>query len=197
MIRAFIAINIPDDSRAALSEGQSRLKRAHTGGKVSWTKIENVHLTLRFLGYVEEPAIDKIRAALESVATQCGTFDLPVRGAGGFPDELRPRVLWVGCDDGAGKLKALVQAVQAALQPLGFEPERRDFSAHLTLGRVKLPHPDTALTRALDSIKNDDFGAMRVEAIHLFQSQLHPEGSIYTKLSSHVLRGDAHHATES
>ena len=141
MIRAFIAIDIPVDVRAAFSEAQARLKRAHTGVKVSWTKIENLHLTLQFLGYVEEPAIDKIRAALESVATQCGTFDLPVRGAGGFPDERRPHVLWVGCDDGGGKLRALAQAVQAAMQPLGFEPERRDFSAHLTLGRVKFPHP--------------------------------------------------------
>ena len=91
-----------------------------------------------------------------------------------------------GCDDN-GNLKTLAKSVQAAMQPLGFQPEQREFSAHLTLGRVKFPRPDAALTRALDSIKNQTFGAMRVEAIHLFQSQLHPQGSIYTKLSTHKL----------
>jgi 2'-5' RNA ligase len=82
------------------------------------------------------------------------------------------------------------------MQPLGFQPERREFSAHLTLGRVKQPRPDVALTRALDSIKNQNFGTMRVEAIHLFQSELHPDGSIYSKLSSHQL-GERHHAAKS
>jgi len=82
------------------------------------------------------------------------------------------------------------------MQALGFEPEHREFSAHLTLGRVKFPQPDDALTRALDSIKNDVFGMMRVEAIHLFESQLHPQGSIYSKLSSHNL-GEHDHAAKS
>ena len=187
MIRAFIATDIPDDVRDAIAEAQTRLKRAHVGVKVSWTKIDNIHLTLQFLGHVEEATIPRISQSLGAVASRHTAFDIPVRGAGGFPNERTPRVLWVGCDDGDGELKALAQATQSEMQPLGFEPERRDFSAHLTLGRVKFPKPDAALTKALDSIKNQDFGTMRVEAIHLFQSELHPEGSIYTKLSSHRL----------
>ena len=188
MIRAFIAIDLPDDVRAALGEAQARLKRAHVTVKVSWTKIDNTHLTLQFLGYLEEEVIGKIKAVLESVARQHCRFEIPVHGAGAFPNERSPRVLWVGCDDAAGKLKTLARAVQTAMQPLGFEPEHREFSAHLTLGRVKQPRPDAALTKALDSIKNQDFGTLRVTAIHLFESQLHPEGSIYTKLSSHALK---------
>ena len=195
MIRAFIAIDIPDDGRAAITEAQARLKRANLGVKVSWAKIDNVHLTLQFLGYVEEPVVPKISEALAVVAKQHEPFDLPVRGAGAFPGEKRPRVLWVGCDNAEGKLKALVRAVQEAMQQFGFEPEHRDFSAHLTLGRIKVPKPDDALTRALDSIKDTNFGTMHVDAIHLFQSQLHPEGSIYTKLSSHTFTG-GHHAAE-
>jgi 2'-5' RNA ligase len=197
MIRAFIAIEIPGDIRAAIGEAQARLRRAHVGVKISWTKVENVHVTLQFLGYIEEEAIPKISAGLESVSRNHAPFELRVRGAGAFPNENRPRVLWVGCEDAQGKLKALATAVQAAMQPLGFEPERREFSAHLTLGRVKLPKPDAALTRALDSIKNEVFGAMRVEAVHLFESQLNPEGSIYSKLSSHELKGDFDHAAKS
>jgi len=188
MIRAFIAVDIPEHVRAALDEAQARLKRAHVGVKVSWTKVENIHVTLQFLGYVEEEAVAKIGAALDRIAAEHPAFALDVRGAGAFPDDRRPRVLWVGCDDAEGRLKALAQAVQAAMQPLGFEPEHREFSAHLTLGRVKLPRPDAALTKALDSIKNQAFGTMRVDAVHLFQSQLHPEGSIYSKLSSHRMR---------
>ena len=187
MIRCFIAIDLPDDVRDAISEAQARLKRAHVGVKVSWTKINNIHITLQFLGYVEETIIDKIKSALHTVAAQGGPFELSVQGAGAFPREDRPSVIWVGCDDTHGKLKALAHAVQEATQPLGFEPEHREFSAHLTLGRVKDPRPDVALTSAIDSLKDNVFGALRVEAIHLVESQLHPEGSIYTKLSSHVL----------
>ena len=125
---------------------------------------------------------------MESVAQKHSGFEIAVRGAGGFPNERSPRVLWIGCDDAEGKLKTLARAVQGAMQPLGFEPEHREFSAHLTLGRVKQPRPDAALTKALDSIKNQAFGTLRVTAIHLVESQLHPEGSIYTKLSSHALK---------
>ncbi len=188
MIRAFIAIEIPDPIRAAIAEAQDRLKRARVGVKISWTKVDNLHLTLQFLGYIEEPVVPQISQALAGVAGQYPAFDLAVRGAGAFPNERSPRVLWVGCDNDTGNLNTLAQAVQSAMQAFGFEPEHREFSAHLTLGRVKFPKHDAALTKALDSIKNLDFGTMRVEAIHLFQSQLHPEGSIYSKLSSHELR---------
>lgn len=192
MIRAFIAVEIPEDVRAAMGEAQARLKQVHAGVKVSWTKTDNLHLTLQFLGYVEETVVEKIKDALETVARRHEPFELAVRGAGAFPNENRPRVLWIGCDDEAGKLKALARSVQEAMQPLGFEPEHREFSAHLTLGRVKSPRPDVALTRALDSIKDTACGLMRVDAVHLFESQLHPDGSIYTKLSSHKLGGHDH-----
>jgi 2'-5' RNA ligase len=187
MIRAFIAIDIPDDVRSALGEAQARLKRAHVGVKVSWTKIDNLHLTLQFLSYVEEPVIEKIKPALQFVAAQHGPFEVSVRGTGAFPNENLARVIWVGCEDSAGKLKRLAHAVQDTMQAFGFEPEHREFSAHLTLGRVKFPKPDVALTRALDSLKDNTFGALRVEAIHLVESQLHPEGSIYSILSTHAL----------
>jgi len=187
MIRAFIAIDIPDDVRAAVEEAQARLKRAHVGVKISWTKVNNLHLTLQFLGYIEEDVVDKIKSGLQFVAEQHQSFDLAVHGAGAFPNESRARVIWVGFDDAAGRLKALARSVQAVTQPLGFEPEHREFSAHLTLGRIKVPRPDVALTRAVESLKNTAFGTLRVEAIHLFESQLHPEGSIYRKLSTHAL----------
>ena len=187
MIRAFIAIELSEEVRAAIGEAQARLKRVPLSVKVTWVKPANLHLTLQFLGHVDEGKLDPIKAALAAVAGAHPAQEVTVAGAGAFPDLERARVLWVGCDDADGRLKTLAEAVQRAMLPLGFEPERRGFSAHLTLGRVKFPRPDAALTKALDSLKDTFFGKMRVDALHLFESQLHPEGSVYSKLSSHAL----------
>lgn len=188
MIRAFVAVDLPDVLRDTLAATQGRLKCAQTGVKVTWTKIENLHLTLQFLGDVDEAIVATLGAALTDLAGRQAAFDVPVSGAGAFPSLNRPRVLWIGCV--SERLAALARDVQTAMQQFGFVPEHREFNAHLTLGRIKFPRPDAALTRALDSLTNQTFGTLRVEAIHLYQSQLHPEGSIYTKLSSHSLKGD-------
>jgi 2'-5' RNA ligase len=186
MIRAFIAMDLPDDVRAAIGAVQERLQRVHTGGKVSWTKLENIHLTLQFLGHVSEDKVAGISAALDKVAGNQTRFAVPVGGVGAFPNVNVPRVLWVGCGDPTGQLGALAAAVRAC----GGADEEREFAAHLTLGRIKWPRPDAALTRALDSLKDTACGTLAVDAVHLFQSQLHPQGSVYTKLSSHPLKGD-------
>ena len=187
MLRAFIAIELSDDVRGALADVQDRLKQVHTGGKVSWTKVENLHLTLQFLGDVREEQVAGIAAALDQVAGNQTRFVVSVGGVGAFPNGRVPRVLWVGCGAADGKLRTLAAAVRAAMGEWGFEPEQREFVAHLTLGRVKFPRPDAALTRALDSLMDSACGTLSVEVLHLFQSELHPQGSIYTKLSSHKL----------
>ncbi len=186
-MRAFIAIDLTDEVRAAIEEAQAQLKQAPLRVKISWTKAANLHLTLQFLGDVEEAVVEQIKPALRSVVAQHQPFEASVRGAGAFPDEKRPRVVWIGCDDEGKKLQALARAVQEAMRSFGFTPEHREFSAHLTLGRIRSPRPDAALTTAMDSLKDKAFGTLRVDAIHLFESQLHPEGSIYRKLSSHAL----------
>src|SRR6266481_9704210 len=106
MIRTFIAIDLSDNVRAAIEQAQTRLKRTNLGVKISWTKVANLHLTLQFLGYVEETVVEKIKAALRLVAAQHQPFDVSVRGGGAFPDEKRPRVVWIGCDDTANRLQA-------------------------------------------------------------------------------------------
>ena len=188
MIRAFVAVELPADLRAPLERAQAQLRRATLGVKVSWTKIGNLHLTLQFLGYVEKSAIPPVSAALAEVAGRHERFDVRVGELGAFPDVRRPRVVWVGCQDASGQLAKLAVDVQGAMQPLGFTPEQRTFTAHLTLARIKVPRPDDALTRAMDSLTNAVSGTLPVDAVHLLQSELHPEGSIYTKLSSHNLK---------
>jgi 2'-5' RNA ligase len=183
MIRAFIAIELPDDVRDAMSDVQAWLQRATAGVKVSWTKIENLHLTLQFLGDVPEDQVAGISAALDKVAGNHARFVVPVGRVGAFPNLKLPRVLWVGCEDREGKLRALALAVRAC----GWADEAREFAPHLTLGRVRFPRPDAALTLALNSLMDSACGTLSVGVVHLFQSQLHPQVSIYTKLSSHRL----------
>ena len=192
MIRCFIAADVPEEVRAALAEAQGRLRRLPLDVRVSWIKLENVHLTLQFIGYIGEDVAPLVSAALAAVAARQAPFDVEVARLGAFPDPHRPRVLWAGCGAASAELPRLAQAIQQATAPLGFTPEARAFTGHLTLGRVKMPRSDLTLTRALDSLKNAAFGALRVDAVHLYQSQLQPSGSIYTKLSSHPLtrKGD-------
>ena len=187
VIRTFVAIEIPEDVRTALGEAQLRLKQSRPQVKVSWAKIGNLHLTLQFLGAIEDAAVPRISQSLVHAVAAVPVFAVPVAGVGAFPDSDRPRVLWIGCHDSSGKLRALAQAVQAALRTCGFQPEPVPWVAHFTLGRIRAPRPDPALTGALDSLTNEVFGTLRVSEIHLFQSQLHPDGSVYTKLSSHSL----------
>jgi 2'-5' RNA ligase len=195
VIRAFVAIDLPADLRSALAAAQAQLKQSRLGVKVTWANVANLHLTLQFLGDVAAPVVPQISAALDQVAGHFSPFEMAVAGVGGFPDLTRPRVVWVG---GQGPvIGPLAAAVQRATAPLGFAPEQREFAAHLTLGRIQYPRPDAALTRAVDCLTKQAFGTLRVEAIHLYQSQLHPDGSIYTKLSSHALRGEHHYAAQS
>jgi 2'-5' RNA ligase len=185
MIRAFIAIDLPEHIRASVTEAQTRLKQSRA--KIAWTKVANLHLTLQFLGDIPEAHADKIGAALAAVAGRHVPFEVTVAGAGAFPDLAKPRVLWLGCADAGGQLQGLATEVRQAMTALGYRPDEHEFVAHLTLGRVKSSRADAALTRAVDSLTNQTFGTLRVEAIHLYQSQLQPGGSVYTKLSSHAL----------
>ena len=107
MIRTFIAIDLPDDVRVAIDDAQARLKQVHVEVKISWTKVENLHLTLQFLGEVEEAVIERIKTALQSVAAQHPPFEVLVCGTGAFPDENCPRILWVGCDDPEGPVEGV------------------------------------------------------------------------------------------
>jgi 2'-5' RNA ligase len=190
MIRAFIAVELPGEVREQLGKVQAVLRRARLGVNVSWVRIENVHLTLQFLGDIPEASVPTIGRQLDEVTACRAPFELSAGGLGAFPGWNRARVIWVGCDDRQGRLGELAGAVRSAMDLIGFEPERREFAAHLTLGRIKFPRPDATLTKVADSLKDTACGTIRVRDVHLIQSELHPHGSIYTRLSSHSLKGN-------
>src|SRR5882724_4940786 len=132
MIRAFIAIDLTDEVRASLAAAQAQLKQTPLKVKVLWTKVENLHLTLQFLGRLPESQVGQISVALDTVAGRHAPTEVTVAGGGAFPDDVKPRVLWLGCV--GASLNALANDVRAAMIELGFKPDEHEFIAHLTLG---------------------------------------------------------------
>jgi 2'-5' RNA ligase len=147
---------------------------------VAWVAPDNFHLTLKFLGRVDATRLDAVAGALARASAGCRPFALQVRGLGAFPTPARPRVLWAGVDEGAVPAAGLAGRIDAALVELGFEPESRPFSAHVTLGRVREPRPNHALAPALAG--GDTFGRQHVDRLALMRSELSPGGARYTEL---------------
>lgn len=151
---------------------------------VAWVAPGNLHLTLKFLGSVEEERIDAIVAALRGAVSDAAAFEAVVNGLGAFPTPTRPRVVWAGMREGAQAMITLAGRVDAALATLGFPREARPFSPHVTLGRVRVPRRDLRLAEALAKDAAREFGRLRVERLALMQSRLSPTGSQYTELES-------------
>jgi RNA 2',3'-cyclic 3'-phosphodiesterase len=176
---------LPDDVRARLADAAAALRRA--APDVAWVAAENLHLTLKFLGPVDEARLPAIVAALTGAAAGQPRFVLDCVGLGAFPSASRPRVVWAGVERGAAAVAALARAVEGSLEPLGFAPESRTFTAHVTLGRIRDPRRRPALTAALSEGAARPFGAASVERLSLMRSQLHPHGARYTELAACAL----------
>lgn len=155
--------------------------RDHAAG-VAWVAAENLHVTLKFLGGVDESRLAEIGAALAQAVT-VPAFEVGVRGLGAFPSAARARVLWAGAP-GSAAFTTLADDVDRALAALGFPPEERGFTPHVTLGRVREPRRNDALAVALEAAAARDFGTLRVERVSLMRSDLSPRGARYTELSA-------------
>ncbi|MBI4594160.1 MAG: RNA 2',3'-cyclic phosphodiesterase, partial [Candidatus Rokubacteria bacterium] len=172
----------PDAVRAALGAEIAGLRPLARG--VAWVAAENLHVTLKFLGEVDPDRLDRVAAALATVASGRAPFDLVVEGLGAFPSATRPRVVWAGLARGAHALAALAVSVEDALAGLGFAREARPFASHVTLGRAREPRPDPSLARAIGVAASRAFGAARVDRVTLMGSELHPRGARYTALGA-------------
>ncbi len=157
------------------------------GAGVAWVTTENLHVTLKFLGWVEPPRLELVDAALDRAVTGLAAFDLSIESLGAFPTPTRPRVLWAGIGEGKARLAALADRVERELAALGFAREDRAFSPHVTLGRVKEPRKNRDLADALAAAAGRRFGTVHVTRVVLMRSDLSPRGARYTELSSHPL----------
>ena len=165
-MRAFIAVELPDEVKKELASIQQELERA--SADVKWVKTENIHLTLKFLGNVDDDKIEKIKALLDKIASSHEKFEATLFKVGAFPKLEYPRVIWVGIDKGCNLAEEIAFKIENECERIGFAKENRPFSAHLTLGRVRSGKNKDALKKRLISatIKPQSF---IVDEIILFQ----------------------------
>lgn len=183
MIRTFIAIDLSPDIKTALDAFIRQLKAGGTL-PVRWTAAQNIHITLKFLGDVDERQLPRLQAALTGAVQGTAPFSARVGKLGAFPKPERPRILWVGCElEAAGY--HLQKAVESAAAGLGFAREERPFSPHLTIGRVNQsagPRDYPALARLVRETPVGALGSQTVSAIRVYRSDLLPGSSKYTPL---------------
>jgi len=181
-IRAFIAVEIPDGVRAGLGRLVGSLSN-RPGPRVRWVRPENMHLTLVFLGEVDEEFVGRAARAVGPAVAAVPGFECRLSGLGAFPGPSRARVVWAGVGDGREEVRALEAVVSQSLQGVGFRPERRGFSPHLTLGRLRDPADVRTLIES--RFESERF---RVAALTLFRSVLGPGGPEYSELAILPLR---------
>ena len=179
-MRLFIAIELPSEIKQGIAKVQEQLRE--TGANAGWTRPEGIHLTLKFLGEVEESRIDEIRKALIAAVGSNNKLSLSIAGAGAFPNEKNPRVLWIGVTGDVEKLGSLQAAVENAMTGLGFEREGRRFSPHLTLARIKFLKPRDNWQQKIESIRNVKLGEFEAGHISMMKSELKREGVVYTEV---------------
>jgi len=190
MIRVFIAVELSSEIRENLAVLQQQLKK--TLPAINWVRPESIHLTLKFLGYVEPSRISELLSALEPIGTRHQIFSLDIQGMGVFPHVKHPRILWVGVNGQTPVLQELVLEIEAELEPLGFPVEEKSYHPHLTVARIKRENAlvGSALIErgALDSAQ--PLGILTIDRFILFQSDLDSSGATYTRLGTVQLSGN-------
>jgi RNA 2',3'-cyclic 3'-phosphodiesterase len=190
-MRLFIALDISEEIRRALAEYAARLRRQVPSAR--FVRVEGLHITLKFIG--ETQKAESLQQALSTI--QQAPFEVALAGTGFFPDAKRPRIFWAGIQAPAA-LPELARKVEAACRSLGFPAEERPFQPHLTLARGGSGNPhqrprngEPPLLQLANAVRKEEsprFGMMVAQQFHLYESQLHPEGSIYTKIATFDLK---------
>jgi RNA 2',3'-cyclic 3'-phosphodiesterase len=186
LLRAFIAIELPNITLDSIEKQTARLRQTLGNDIIRWVPVQNMHLTLKFLGDIATSHVDFLKQLLTREADSHPQFNLQLGGLGSFPTSRRPRLLWIGIH-APTDLVSLQKSIEAGTSRLGYEQEERAFSPHLTIGRTRqsISQPELQKIRvALDTIQLGNIGVVRVDSIHLIKSDLQPNGSIYTKLFS-------------
>jgi 2'-5' RNA ligase len=186
-IRAFVAIELDEPTLSAIGVVQGELQKQAPARTIRWVHSEGIHLTLKFLGNVPANRIPAIIEGMREACQETGPFAMTVGGLGCFPTLRRPSVVWIGVQEPTGELARLQKLVEERLDSLGFPPEGRPFSPHLTLGRVKRearPGDLRVLGELIGNYPAETIGKMQVDAVALIRSDLKPDGAVYTRLAA-------------
>jgi 2'-5' RNA ligase len=178
-IRSFFSFDIEDQNIIRrLTEVQGML--ANTGANLKLVKPQNIHLTVRFLGDISPSMVDAIHEEMKQLSFT--PFEIELTGLGAFPKLTYPRVLWAGIRKGADQLKDVFSQLEPRLRGLGFKPDRKGFSPHLTIARVRSGRNKAQLIKLIRELENYEFGTVKAECFRLKKSDLTPKGPIYSTL---------------
>lgn len=180
MTRAFIALELNDEMRSELSSLEVCLKKSNAD--VKWVSPDSIHLTLKFLGNIDARQIKEIEAMLAETGARFSPFTLSLKDIGAFPDMSRPRVIWVGIDNGVSESCAIAGAIEDGCEKIGIPKEERVFHPHLTLGRVKSLKNCDKLKALVDNNSFELNSTADIGRLTLLKSQLTSKGSIYTPI---------------
>jgi 2'-5' RNA ligase len=184
VFRAFIPIELPEDMQDRLDQVISHLKENLPEVHVRWVPAKNIHLTLKFLGDVSDANYEILTKILMAEAATHRSFEFSIGGLGAYPNNRRPRVIWVGVQ-APNEMLMLQRGIDAETARLGYASEKREFSPHLTLGRVSRnasARDIRSISQLLDKSEVGFLGVARVDEICLYRSELKPGGAVYTRL---------------
>ena len=184
-IRAFVAIEIDSGIKDRLSEYLDQLKK--TDASVKWVAPENIHLTLKFIGYIEEETLPDLNKIISDAVSCLGPFSISIGNIGAFPNLKKPRIVFVCVQDKGNNLLNIHERLDKGIGRLGIKMESKKHAGHITLGRIKSQKNISRLTSVLNSGTKCSFGLEKVNYISLMQSRLTPAGPIYTKLNNFML----------
>lgn len=183
-MRCFVAVRFPEEINREL--GRHIRYLAGTDAAVRWVKTENLHVTLKFLGEVQDGEIQDVHRVLSGIS--CSPMSLAVRGLGCFPPRGRPRVIWAGLEGDIDTLRNLAKDIEEQVAPLGYPPEQRAFQAHLTIGRIKGRRKLDALMLAIERRRDRvATSSIEVDAFALYQSERGSDGPRYCEISTYSL----------
>lgn len=185
--RVFIAIDISERARRTAEARISALRNDLPRYAITWMRPEKLHLTLRFIGDVDELQLDSIAEAIENTAKRFSRFRLVLEGTGVFPTAEKPRILWIGVDDQNSNCTNIKSELEMKLSEFAFAGERNIFTPHLTIARIKEPRlcPDLVEQHLKTNFEHIEF---EVNELMLYESKLFPAGSVYSKHASFKLK---------
>ena len=180
-MRLFVAVDPSPEVCERIEHAALEIRGSSPGSK--WVKPGGHHITLAFLGEVDDARLPDVASAVKEAAARRAPLTLRVKGCGSFGKPRRPRVLWACVEGDVGALAAIQKDVEASLAPLGFTPEDRSFTPHITLARAKAPAGDPGLALCADAVRDRDFGETRVAEVIVYKSELSPAGARYTAVA--------------